>query len=272
MNAMPEGTEQQEETMNQKNTIVISKYMGAAVALCVVSMTASSEAEAQSRGRYCRDRNGRVYHRTSTPCPRGEVEVSSPNGNGNGNNGGSSGGATGATGPTGATGATGATGPAGTNGSPGATGATGPTGSSAAATPLFFFSGSTASTNLVAANSTTVGYSIGVPQNVGSQISYDRVAVAAGTNCSKVGYQVNLKTAPGAGADYLFSLAILDSANYSSWTASTSVLCDITGTQTGCAGSVNVAIDGSDMLALNVFSTTTPAATPATWSVYCLQP
>ena len=62
--------------MRKNHAIILS-------ALCFATgLISFSEAEAQTSGRYCRDRTGRVYHRSSTPCPRGETEVPNPNGGG----------------------------------------------------------------------------------------------------------------------------------------------------------------------------------------------
>ena len=266
-----------------------TSWSSLAAGLVAISLLPWGDASAAT-GRYCRDRNGRVYFRSSTPCRPGEPEVNGPNGGGASGGAGVTGptgpagpagtnGAAGATGPTGATGATGAagaagavgaTGAAGTNGSTGATGPTGPTGAQAAG-GLFHFSGSTGATSLSSNGTAPLGYAIGIPQNSATQSSVDQVAVVAGNSCSRIAYEVVLTATPGLTASWSFQLQSLTAAAYASAGLPTSIpLCTIGDPFTTCSGTLDVSISANDLLSFGATVSGTAAISRASWSVRCL--
>lgn len=263
-----------------------TSWSSLAAGLVAISLLPWGDASAAT-GRYCRDRNGRVYFRSSTPCRPGEPEVSGPNGGGASGGSGVTGptgptgpagtnGAAGATGPTGATGAAGAagaagaTGAAGTNGSTGATGPTGPTGAQAAG-GLFHFSGSTGATSLSSNGSAPLGYAIGIPQNSATQSSVDQVAVVAGNSCSSIAYEVVLTATPGLIGSWSFQLQDLTFGAYASGGLPTSIpLCTINDPLTFCSGTLDVNIAANDLLSFGATASGSVAITRASWSVRCL--
>ncbi len=216
----------------------------------------------------CADASNAVAYRAKGRCRKGEkkLDISQLTLDIKGTPGPTGG--TGPVGPTGQRGETGPAGPAGTNGlngKDGIAGAAGPAGAPGKdGSELFDWSGSTGNAMVGAASKwslTTIGVS-GTMNLVGTPTS---------SSCSAVQFSIVLETAPGAGAQREFALAIASPTSFDESDFLNYDLCTIAGNNKSCTGIYSHNIPAGSLLWLDQADPFPSAAnSKARWSLRCV--